>query len=477
MKKLILILIASIGISFYLSAQSAGDYKSIGSGNWNDPTKWVIGDGNNWITATTYPGQNPGTGGVTITSETEIKLTESVPHPVGSLLIDYGYYYDEYGNEIYTYGSLGFRSESAISLTVSGDISNHGQLSIENQNGAKTHNLSVGRNFYTGWDFYSSHEDDKLAVIFNTTDPNSRIRGEGLINFHDIIFNGSGITLSTFITIAGTATFINGIIRSEGITIFLDDAIALGASINSFIFGPVQKRGDDPFTFPIGADGVYASITISAPVGQAESFTASYGRSTAGGATDAAISDPGLFSVSNCERWYLNYNINSYPTTFNYPLDITIGWTTASGCGSSPNYIPDVSQVTLAHSNGSWSSHGGTGTGSPSNGSVTWNDITTVGAFTLGNVGTSCVTPSGLTTSGITSNSAIISWSAVTNALSYDVDYRSALYNQWLRAGTAITSTSLVLSGLSPSAVYDWRVRANCSSGNHPAGIFYNSTT
>ena len=31
-----LILIASIGISFYLSAQSAGDYRSIANGNWND---------------------------------------------------------------------------------------------------------------------------------------------------------------------------------------------------------------------------------------------------------------------------------------------------------------------------------------------------------------------------------------------------------------------------------------------------------
>ena len=59
MKKFILILIASIGISFYLSAQSAGDYRSIGSGNWNDPTKWERYNGNSWASITTYPGQNP----------------------------------------------------------------------------------------------------------------------------------------------------------------------------------------------------------------------------------------------------------------------------------------------------------------------------------------------------------------------------------------------------------------------------------
>ena len=62
MKKLILILIASIGINFYLSAQSAGDYRSVGNGNWNDPTKWETYNGSSWVSAATYPGQNPGTG-------------------------------------------------------------------------------------------------------------------------------------------------------------------------------------------------------------------------------------------------------------------------------------------------------------------------------------------------------------------------------------------------------------------------------
>ena len=71
MKKFILILIASIGISFYLSAQSAGDYRSIGNGNWNDATKWETYNGSSWVAASTYPGQNPGTGTVTITNNTK----------------------------------------------------------------------------------------------------------------------------------------------------------------------------------------------------------------------------------------------------------------------------------------------------------------------------------------------------------------------------------------------------------------------
>ena len=88
MKKIVLILIASIVISFSSSAQSVGDYRSIGNGNWNDATKWETYNGSSWISTTTYPGQNPGTGKVTIKTETEIKITQSIPQPIASLVVD-----------------------------------------------------------------------------------------------------------------------------------------------------------------------------------------------------------------------------------------------------------------------------------------------------------------------------------------------------------------------------------------------------
>ena len=66
MKKLASVLIASLLISVTVFAQSAGDYRSVGSGNWNDPTKWETYNGIRWVAASSYPGQNPGTGAVTI---------------------------------------------------------------------------------------------------------------------------------------------------------------------------------------------------------------------------------------------------------------------------------------------------------------------------------------------------------------------------------------------------------------------------
>src|SRR6187399_3061849 len=96
MKKFISVLIASILISYTVLAQSSGDYKSIGSGNWNDPTKWETYNGSSWISTATYPGQNTGTGTVTIMHEMEIKITASVPHPIANLAVitDYQDSYD-----------------------------------------------------------------------------------------------------------------------------------------------------------------------------------------------------------------------------------------------------------------------------------------------------------------------------------------------------------------------------------------------
>ncbi|MDZ4806706.1 MAG: M12 family metallo-peptidase [Bacteroidota bacterium] len=75
-----------------------------------------------------------------------------------------------------------------------------------------------------------------------------------------------------------------------------------------------------------------------------------------------------------------------------------------------------------------------------------------------------CGNPAGLASSAITTSSATVSWTAVSGAVSYDVDYKITASGTWTNAATATTATSINLSGLSQSTVYDWRVRTNCSS-------------
>jgi hypothetical protein len=80
--------------------------------------------------------------------------------------------------------------------------------------------------------------------------------------------------------------------------------------------------------------------------------------------------------------------------------------------------------------------------------------------------GAGCGSPSGLTSSAITTSSATVSWSAVSGATSYDVDYKLNSSGTWTNAATGTASLSVALSGLASGSLYDWRVRANCAGGS-----------
>jgi hypothetical protein len=85
-------------------------------------------------------------------------------------------------------------------------------------------------------------------------------------------------------------------------------------------------------------------------------------------------------------------------------------------------------------------------------------------SFTIGSAPL-CGDPAGLATSAITQTTATVSWNTVSGATSYDVDYKAASSGTWINAATATTTTSVDLTGLTASTLYDWRVRTTCSSG------------
>jgi hypothetical protein len=72
-----------------------------------------------------------------------------------------------------------------------------------------------------------------------------------------------------------------------------------------------------------------------------------------------------------------------------------------------------------------------------------------------------CAIPSGISVSGITASAATISWTAVTGALSYKLQYKSSAAATF----TAVTSNtnSISLTGLTASTVYTYQVQTVCS--------------
>jgi hypothetical protein len=90
--------------------------------------------------------------------------------------------------------------------------------------------------------------------------------------------------------------------------------------------------------------------------------------------------------------------------------------------------------------------------------------------------GTSCGTPAGLGASSITSSSATISWSAVSGASSYNVQYKTSAATTWTTTST--TATSLSLTGLSASTTYNYQVQAVCSgtAGSYSSAASFTTT-
>jgi hypothetical protein len=77
--------------------------------------------------------------------------------------------------------------------------------------------------------------------------------------------------------------------------------------------------------------------------------------------------------------------------------------------------------------------------------------------------GETCNTPSGLNASAITTSSATLNWSAATNAISYNIQYRPVGGGSFTT--TTSSTTSKAISGLSSGTQYEFQVQTVCSGG------------
>jgi len=88
---------------------------------------------------------------------------------------------------------------------------------------------------------------------------------------------------------------------------------------------------------------------------------------------------------------------------------------------------------------------------------------------------TGCSTPSGLNATSITTSSANLSWTAVTGATSYTIQYRIIGSSTWTTTTSGTNSTSL--PGLAAATNYEFEVQTICASGSSSFSSSYNFTT
>jgi hypothetical protein len=162
---------------------------------------------------------------------------------------------------------------------------------------------------------------------------------------------------------------------------FDDNATVAGASDASHIDGLVRKTGNDAFVFPVGANGFYRPVSISAPALATNAFSAQYINEAQTYGTAKAGS---LDHLDGCEYWLLNRVAGTSNVT------VTLSWNAAA--------CPELLEVTVpadmrvAQWDGlQWSDFGNGGTtGTSTNGTVaTAAAATGYGAYTLASSSTS----------------------------------------------------------------------------------------
>lgn len=186
------------------------------------------------------------------------------------------------------------------------------------------------------------------------------------------------VTLNTDLTVSISAAFTSGVVNTDA-TNFLniaDNATTTGANDLSYVDGPVRKTGNDAFDFPVGDNGFYRPISISAPTTATHAFTAQYlNQNHLLGSP--AVWDPSFWTVSGCEYWTLDRNVGASN------VFVTLSWNEAA---CNPGYITNPATLRVTRWTGTnWVDQGNGGTtGTPTNGTIiTSAAVTSFSPFTL----------------------------------------------------------------------------------------------
>ncbi len=227
-----------------------------------------------------------------------------------------------------------------------------------------------------------------LSVVDEYKYEGGTLANPGTISINDLVVDFAGtLDLDVSINIAGSATFISGVINttSTELLIFDNNASASGASDISHVNGPVRRlvgaSGNTTFDFPTGNGATYAPIEISdfVQVRAQDYFTAQYFYGYA--PYNHASKDNTIDHISSAEYWILDRNATTGTPTTDVNVRLSFDETTRSGI------VNNATQLNVVRWDGTtWKDHGrASGTGNNTAGTVrTSARVTDFSPFTLG---------------------------------------------------------------------------------------------
>ncbi|WP_400192040.1 right-handed parallel beta-helix repeat-containing protein [Hymenobacter sp. B81] len=200
--------------------------------------------------------------------------------------------------------------------------------------------------------------------------------GAGALTLTDLTLSGTGkiLTLGTPLLLSNSLTLNAGLVASSAANrlTLADNASSTAGNAGSYVIGPLRKLGNDAFVFPIGRDGVWARLSISAPGDAGSAYVAEYAAQPFGSTPPT----PPLVRISQVEHWVLNRESGAGSVA------VGLYWENGTRSG-----IVDPALLRVARfEGGSWVNEGNGGTaGSAAAGSVvSGGPVSGFGVFTFG---------------------------------------------------------------------------------------------
>ncbi len=171
------------------------------------------------------------------------------------------------------------------------------------------------------------------------------------------------------------------------------------------------------------------------------------------GVASAQCSQPSNLSAVNLTPTSVSLSWSAIQGAFSYTVQYRVNgtttWTTVTGITGTSTVLSALAESTVYQ----WRVKASCST------------YSSVATFNTGGSGnnTACSQPSNLMAVNLTPTSVALNWSAIQDAFSYTVQYRVNGTTTWTTV-TGITGTSVELTGLAESTVYQWRVKASCST-------------
>lgn len=306
--------------------QATGDYRTnAASLNWNAASNWQRWNGSAWIVnpAQGYPGQNTGTGTVTILDGHSVTLNVSPAQNIGSLIIGGG-----------TSGSLiagNNNTDRTLRVTGSVTVSNNAALTSAGNGG---NNLIIAGNLINNGTFDLRIGAATTDVTFNGSS-NQTVSGTGATNdFNDITINNTGAAANNIVELmpsnltaaAGFLTLTRGIIKMSGAYTFSNTFFSTANPTINAVQGIWLNNPNVTVTGQNGDTQLSGLLRISA----------------------------GTYNVGVSADWWLNYNSGAIITIDGGALNVS-GALFGSSTSSTVTYNQTNGTVTVCTVGNSYS--------------------------------------------------------------------------------------------------------------------------